>query len=99
MARAAAFRFSPDLLLRCPFCWGRCFRQKRFCWAPWEQQRLRVGAAVPEGWLDASPIHSEVRQFLRSLWRLSTGRGKWMEDGDGVIGKMSRISTSSKPKG
>ena len=55
------------LKLRCPFCWGRCFRQKRFCWSVWEDQRLRSQAPKPPDWVDANPIHSEIRTFLRKL--------------------------------
>eukprot|EP00928_Gymnodinium_smaydae_P098650 TRINITY_DN9219_c0_g1_i2.p1 TRINITY_DN9219_c0_g1~~TRINITY_DN9219_c0_g1_i2.p1 ORF type:complete len:923 (-),score=205.17 TRINITY_DN9219_c0_g1_i2:256-3024(-) len=30
----------------CPACWSRCFRQRRFCWEPWEEQRAVFAAAA-----------------------------------------------------
>jgi len=30
----------------CPGCWRRCFRKNRFCWEPWEEQRLVFAAAA-----------------------------------------------------
>lgn len=58
-------RWPPGSL--CPFCWGRCFRQHRLCWMPWESQRQFWNRTAPQ-WVDASPIHLEVRQFLRSWY-------------------------------
>ena len=76
LSQKVSFRFPPStnqptgvpffpLTPRCPFCWGRCFRQHRLCWMPWESQRQFWNRSAPQ-WVDASPIHPEVRQFLRN---------------------------------
>jgi len=52
----------------CPRCWRKCFRQKRFCWGPWEDQRSAAGVEVPSGFVDALPNEDAVEEFLRSTF-------------------------------
>jgi len=62
-------RWPPSSL--CPDCWRKCFRQRRLCWEPWEDQRRKANAELPKGFVDALPNEAAVLAFLSSRFNWS----------------------------